>query len=235
MENNEQLDLFEDTNPHYVQDNEPVQDDEQSGDESLADDESDVTADNAFEENVKPLLINLISESKCEEQELEFEPCKRLKNGASKGSANSDDYTVIGFSVRCYKEIWFRIFTNMKDKYRIQVKCPDSMRLNMMEHMADYKPEIIQKYFIQIETPKSESYVMNFIKGFCLDLEQLYLYRCDHEKLDEWGNYACCGSYLECSAAGMCIKNDPKDIKFRKGCAYRKNLKAGRNFFSNKK
>ena len=41
-------------------------------------------------------------------------------------------------------------------------------------------------------------------------------------------SFGCCGSYLECSNVGHCIKTD---IMFSGKCAYRQNLKAGRIFY----
>lgn len=58
-------------------------------------------------------------------------------------------------------------------------------------------------------------------------VEQFY-----EECLRNSDTFGCCGSYLECSDAGHCIKTD---IMFAGKCAYRQNLISGRIFYGKNK
>ncbi len=166
-------------------------------------------------------LKKFIIESKCIEQELVMTPLKQ-------------NDVEIGYSYSCYHSVWLRIKTNMKKIYRVQINPPTSRKKDYLDDLDDYDVKDDQG-FISFDIDKDENKLISTLQTLKNKLIETYLFLCENEVVPL--TFACCGKYRECSAEKRCLRYyagnlSVEDMKYGKGCQYRKNLEKGRIFYS---
>lgn len=168
---------------------------------------------------IEKILNDIIIESKCTEQELDVLELK-LKT--------RDRVILKGYSYKAYNNVWFRLIINMKDVYRLEINNIDDLYTELLNNKK-YNINKIKENFIQVDIPKDETKLLEFLKDIKQNLINSYLYMCNHEIVEAYG---CCSRFIECSDERECVNHDKKDAK---GCAYRKNLLAGKIFYGKNK
>ena len=168
-----------------------------------------------LEEKLGSFLQNIILESRCAEKELETIELK---------SKVKDQIISKGYSFKAYKNVWFRMMTSMKNVYRIELNNSHKLFDNLCDK-EEYTFTKTKDEFLRVDINKTEKDLFDLLEFVKSDLMRVYLHLCENEPVDGFG---CCGDYERCSDEKRCVKTD---VKFAKGCAYRKNLLEGKIFY----
>ena len=124
-----------------------------------------------------------------------------------------------GYSYRCYRRVWLWVTKTSKEFYTVELS---NLPSNMYERIkAKNNDAIFKDGKIKCKT----AFPVNLLSILKDELIDSYNYARCHEPVEFFG---CCSHNEECTAAGKCVH---KDIKFAKGCAYKKNLDKGLRFY----
>lgn len=171
--------------------------------------------DNLYDQ-INEILKNTIKESECRENEF---ICQELKQ----------QDTIIGLTYKPFKNLWIKIYHNMKNRYRIIVTNSTYVNTNnysdILKLVNDENVKLLDNGTIQIDTEKNNDALKNMLTVLKPILIRSYLYLCENEPVHTFG---CCDLFEKCSDAKKCIHNDRK---YAKGCYYKKNLEAGKIFY----
>ncbi len=165
---------------------------------------------------INDILDIYISESDCLENEF---ICQELKQ--------KED--IIGYTYKAFKNLWFKIYYNMKNYYRIIIANSTYAGTNNysdIEKIVDSESiKLLDNGTIQIDIEKDDKELFRIISILKPVLIRTYLFLCENEPVHK---FACCSRFEECSDAKICIH---PNRKYAKGCFYKKNLESGKIFY----
>jgi hypothetical protein len=165
---------------------------------------------------INEILKMIIKESACKENEFIYQELKQQD-------------TIIGLTYKPFKNLWIKIYHNMKNRYRIIVTSSTFVNTNnysdILKLVNTKNVKLLDNGTIQIDIEKDKNILINTLTILKPVLIRSYLYLCENEPVHTFG---CCDLSIKCSDAKKCVHSDKK---YAKGCYYKKNLEAGKIFY----
>lgn len=165
---------------------------------------------------INEILVKYITDSNCSENEFVYHELKQRNE-------------TVGYTYKAFKNLWFKIYYNMKNRYRIIIANSTYAGTNNysdIEKLINSKSvKLLDNGTIQIDIEKDDKKLYDLISTLKPVLIRTYIFLCENEPVHK---FACCSRFEKCSDAKSCIHPDKK---YAKGCFYKKNLESGKIFY----